>query len=139
MLGGSDDELLPLLHGRLAPHPLTVREYLGNSLNTEYYYLHARSYQRKAIFGIDEPSPTIRGTNRPISKNYIPHRNDACRDLKRVRALSTLERSYIQTFPKSFDFDIDNQTKTNLEQVIGNAVPVKLAEYIAVAIGKYLG
>lgn len=122
-----------------APRPLTVREYLGNSLNTEYYYRHARSYQRKAIFSVDEPSPTIRGTNRPISKNYIPHRNDACRDLKKVRALSTLERSYIQTFPKSFDFDTKNQTKTDLEQVIGNAVPVKLAEFIAVAIGKYLG
>ncbi|BAZ18762.1 DNA-cytosine methyltransferase (plasmid) [Calothrix sp. NIES-4071] len=139
VLGGADNALLSLLHEGLAPRPMTVRDYLGDSLGTEYYYRHARSYQRKAIFSIDEPSPTIRGTNRPISKNYIPHKNDACRDLRRVRALTTLERSYIQTFPSSFNFDIENQTKTDLEQVIGNAVPVKLGEYIAVAISKYLG
>ncbi|BDA71587.1 DNA-cytosine methyltransferase [Calothrix sp. PCC 7716] len=139
VLGGDDNELLSLLHGSLAPRPMTVRDYLGDSLGVEFYYRHARSYQRKAIFSIDEPSPTIRGTNRPISRNYTPHKNDACRNLKRVRPLTTLERSYIQTFPHEFNFDIKNQTKTDLEEAIGNAVPVKLAKYIAVAISKYLG
>lgn len=138
VLNGSDDELLSLLNEGLAPRPMSVRDYLGDSLGVEFYYRHARSYQRKAIFSIDEPSPTVRGTNRPISKNYIPHRNDVCRDLRKVRALTTLERSYIQTFPSSFNFDIENQTKTDLEQVIGNAVPVKLTEYVAIAISKYL-
>lgn len=58
VLGGSDDELLSLLHGSWAPVPMTVRDYLGNSLGVEFYYRHARSYQRKAIFSIDEPSPS---------------------------------------------------------------------------------
>ena len=38
------------------------------------------------------------------------------------------KRSYLQTFPKGFKF---NGTKTDLEQMIGNAVPVKLGEYVA--------
>lgn len=134
VLGDNDNELLSLLHKNLAPRPMTVRDYFSDSLGVEFYYRHARSYQRKAIFSIDEPSPTVRGTNRPISRNYIPHKNDACRDLKRVRPLTTLERSYIQTFPQEFNFDIENQTKTDLEEAIGNAVPVKLAEYVAMAI-----
>jgi DNA (cytosine-5)-methyltransferase 1 len=138
ILNGEDGVLLPYLNENLAPYPMTVKDYLGNSLSTEFYYRHARSYQRKAIFSIDEPSPTIRGTNRPISRNYIFHKNDACKNLNKVRVLSTLERSYIQTFPSSFNFDTRNQTKTDLEQIIGNAVPVKLAQYIALALAKYL-
>ena len=42
---------------------------------------------------------------------------------------------YIQTFPRSFKFV---GTKTEQEQMIGNAVPVKLAEYVARSIVKYL-
>ena len=50
-----------------------------------------------------------------------------------VRPLTTIERSLIQTFPSSFKF---KGTKTNLEQIIGNAVPVKLAQYVATGILK---
>jgi DNA (cytosine-5)-methyltransferase 1 len=42
-----------------------------------------------------------------------------------------LERSYIQTFPRDFKFE---GTKSNLNTMIGNAVPVKLAEYVARAL-----
>ena len=52
----------------------------------------------------------------------------------KVRALTVLERSYVQTFPKDFVFE---GSKTNLNQMIGNAVPVKLAEYVANAIMEY--
>ena len=55
-------------------------------------------------------------------------------ELTRIRPLTTIERSYIQTFPKDFKF---NGTKTNLEQMIGNAVPVKLAKFVAEAIKNY--
>ncbi|MHC5828042.1 MAG: DNA cytosine methyltransferase, partial [Nostoc sp.] len=47
----------------------------------------------------------------------------------------TIERSYLQTFPEAFIFE---GTKTDLEQMIGNAVPVKLAEYVAQSILEYL-
>ena len=42
----------------------------------------------------------------------------------------------IQTFPEDFDF---NGTKTNVEQMIGNAVPVNLGYYVADAIFRYSG
>lgn len=48
--------------------------------------------------------------------------------------MTTKERSYIQTFPESFVFE---GKKTDVEQVIGNAVPVKLAEYVANCILEY--
>ena len=46
----------------------------------------------------------------------------------------SIERSYIQTFPHNFIFE---GSKTDLEQMIGNAVPVKLAEYVARCIVQY--
>ncbi|WP_323374528.1 DNA cytosine methyltransferase [Nostoc commune] len=52
-----------------------------------------------------------------------------------MRPLTTIERSYLQTFPETFIFE---GTKTDLEQMIGNAVPVKLAEYVAQSILEYI-
>jgi DNA (cytosine-5)-methyltransferase 1 len=52
-----------------------------------------------------------------------------------LRPLTTRERSYIQTFPQDFIFE---GSKTDLEQMIGNAVPVKLAEYIAKCLLMYI-
>lgn len=49
---------------------MTIREYLGDEFGTEFYYRHPRSYARRGIFSIDEPSPTIRGVNRPIPGTY---------------------------------------------------------------------
>lgn len=127
-LSGKDNNLLPYLEKHLSTKPQTIRDYLGNSLGIEYYYRHPRSYQRRAIFSIDEPSPTIRGVNRPIPKNYQQHPGDVAPVTPDLRPLTTIERSYIQTFPKNFIF---TGSKTQLEQMIGNAVPVKLAEYVA--------
>jgi DNA (cytosine-5)-methyltransferase 1 len=45
-----------------------------------------------------------------------------------VRALTTRERAYLQTFPDDYKLE---GLKSNLEQLIGNAVPVKMAEFIA--------
>ena len=45
------------------------------------------------------------------------------------------ERSYLQTFPDNFIFA---GSKTDLEQMIGNAVPVKLAEYVAKCLLMYI-
>lgn len=118
-----------------AKKTMTVYDYLGYELGIEYYYRHPRSYARRAIFSIYEPSPTIRGVNRPIPKGYKKHRGDASDITENVRPLSTVERSYIQTFPKRFRL---KGTKTALEQMIGNAVPVKLAEYVANAVTEFL-
>lgn len=135
-LGGKQNTLVDLFKINLANKPMTVRDYLGDRLNLQYYYRHPRSYARRGIFSIDEPSPTIRGVNRPIPANYKLHSGDPQDiDIATVRPLTTIERSYIQTFPESFKFF---GTKTNLEQMIGNSVPVNLAHFVASTILKYV-
>ena len=114
---------------------MTVYDYLGKSLGIEHYYRHPRSYMRRGVFSIHEPSPTIRGVNRPIPKNYVKHSGDLVEIDHNLRPLTTIERSYIQTFPTDF---VLNGTKTDLEQVIGNAVPVKLGEFVANCINEYI-
>ena len=137
-LNGEDDELLAYINKNFANKPMSVRDYLGDSLGIEYYYRHPRTYARRGIFSIDEPSPTIRGVNRPIPKTYKLHKADASFLIEQDRPLTTIERSYIQTFSKDFDFDTENQSKTDLEQMIGNAVPVILGEYVANSIIEYI-
>ncbi|WP_009543216.1 DNA cytosine methyltransferase [Crocosphaera subtropica] len=129
-----DNTLIPYLKKNLSKKAMTVRDYLGDKLGIEYYYRHPRSYKRRGIFSIDEPSPTIRGVNRPIPKTYQKHPGDIVSLSSSVRPLTAQERSYLQTFPDTFIWE---GSKTNLEQMIGNAVPVKLAEYVANAILDY--
>lgn len=132
-VGGRD--LASYLDNNLSAESMTVRDHLGESLDIRHYYRHPRNYSRRAVFSIDEPSPTVRGVNRPIPKTYKTHPKDTSPISAGVRPLTTLERSYLQTFPKDFHFA---GSKTNLEQMIGNAVPVKQAEYIARCINAYI-
>ena len=103
------------LDSNLASQSMTVRDYLGDSLDIAHYYRHPRNYSRRAVFSIDEPSPTVRGVNRPIPKTYKTHPKDTAPISDKVRPLTTLERSYLQTFPKNFRF---TGSKTDLEQMI---------------------
>ena len=114
--------------------PMTIRDYLGDSLGINFYYRHPRSYSRRGVFSIDEPSPTVRGVNRPIPRGYVGHAGDAAPiNTPGLRPLTTKERSLIQTFPQEWELI---GAKSELEQIIGNAVPVKLAEFIGSAIKK---
>ena len=126
----ADGFAIDIIKSRLSEKQTTVRDYFGDSLPFEYYYRHPRNYNRRAVFSVDEPAPTMRGVNRPIPKGYPGHPNDACSlaDHPEIRALTTAERAKIQTFPDDFIF---TGSKTDVEQMIGNAVPVKLAEFIA--------
>jgi len=130
-LGGKDNELEYYLSKNQSKEEMTLFDYFENSLGLEFYYRHPRSYARRGIFSIHEPSPTVRGVNRPMPKTYKKHSGDRCEPSENVRALTTIERSYIQTFPKDFKF---TGTKTNLNQMIGNAVPVQLAKHVAQSI-----
>lgn len=134
-IGSTEDFLGIYLDKNLSSKPLTMREYFGDKLGTEFYYRHPWSYMRRAVYSIDEPSPTVRGVNRPIPNGYPGHHLDATRDLKKVRPLTTAERGKIQTFPENFKWV---GSKTNMEQMIGNAVPVKLAEFVANCLFEYL-
>ena len=135
-LGEQDDFMLKVLEERQSDKEMTIRDYMGNELDVDFYYRHPRSYARRGIFSIDEPSPTIRGVNRPMPAGYTLHHNDPVTTLEGIRPLTALERSMIQTFPKNFKF---LGTKTNLEQMIGNAVPVNLGKFVADSINSYLG
>ena len=134
-LGGKDGFLEEALDSNLAKKPMTLRDYFGNKLGVEHYYRHPRSYARRGVFSIDEPSPTVRGVNRPIPSGYLGHPGDTSPINPRIRPLTTKERSTIQTFPESFALV---GSKTEVEQIIGNAVPVKLAEYVATRLREYL-
>lgn len=131
----TDGFLNPYFAKNLSSKPMTLFDYFGKSLGVEYYYRHPRSYARRGVFSIYEPSPTIRGVNRPIPKGYPKHEGDPVEISDKVRPLTTKERSLIQTFPEDFIF---NGSKTDLEQIIGNAVPVKLGEYVANCINEYI-
>lgn len=135
VLNRADNELKEVVASRLGTKSTTLRDYFGNTLDFEFYYRHPRNYNRRAIFSIDEPSPTIRGVNRPVPKGYPGHPNDACELNDDIRALTTLERSLIQTFPPEYKWV---GSKTEIEQMIGNAVPVKLAEYVANTLNEYI-
>ena len=110
--------------------PMTVRDWFGDRLGVEHYYRHPRSYQRRGVFSIDEPSPTIRGVNRPIPLGYPGHKGDSA-PVTAARPLTTMERAEIQTFPQGFTWV---GSRTNIEQMIGNAVPVRLGKFIGDAV-----
>lgn len=135
-LGEKDGFMSDVLEKRQASKEMTISDYFGNQIDIKYYYRHPRSYARRGIFSIDEPSPTIRGVNRPMPSGYKLHPTDPVTSLDGIRPLTTLERSMIQTFPKDFKFI---GTKTAMEQMIGNAVPVNLAKYVGDSIMAYMG
>ena len=130
-LDGSHNTLESVYQSRLSNTPMTVRDYLPD-IDLDYYYRHPRNYARRGVYSVNEPSPTIRGVNRPIPPGYRKHKSDPV-DVNeaRVRPLTTKERARIQTFPEDFVF---LGPKTHQEQMIGNSVPVRLAEFVAEGI-----
>ncbi len=135
ILNEKHNVMASIVKKNISEEPMTIRDYLGNKLGVEYYYRHPRNYSRRGLFSIDEPSPTVRGVNRPVPLGYKKHQSDPLdATLANMRPLTTIERSYIQTFPENFEF---YGTKTDLEQMIGNAVPVNMAELIAKSIMEY--
>ena len=135
-LGAENDFMQETIREGFSDHEMSVAEYFGNKLDIKYYYRHPRSYVRRGIFSTDEPSATIRGVNRPMPKGYTLHPGDPVSSLEGIRPLTTRERSMIQTFPEDFSFE---GTKTDIEQMIGNAVPVNLGKFVADAIFRYSG
>lgn len=133
---GTKDGFLNLyLEEGLSAEPLTLRSFFGSSLGTDYYFRVPTNYGRRGVFSIDEPSVTIRAIDRPIPRGYLGHPEDPVPIGPKVRAFTVIERSYIQTFPESFKFE---GGKSNLNTMIGNAVPVKLAEHVARALLRYI-
>lgn len=135
-IASADGFLDKYLDAGLSSKPMSMYDYFGASLNTEYYFRVPTNYSRRGIFSIHEPCVTIRGIDRPIPKGYKGHPKDPVPLGDQVRALTVLERSYVQTFPKDFIFE---GNKSDLNTMIGNAVPVNLASYVGAALIKYAG
>ena len=115
----------------VATERLTLSRYMGDELSIQHYYRHPRNYSRRAVFSVDEPSPTVRGVNRPVPPNYKGNPLDSA-PAHSVRPLTAYERSRVQTFPKNWSWTREDvqRSKTNVEQLIGNAVPVNLAQFV---------
>ena len=133
-LNEKDDFLGNELDAALSDKPMSIHDYLGDKLGTEYYFRVPTNYTRRGVFSIYEPSMTIRAVDRPIPKGYKGNVNDSA-PLHMARCLTPKERSFIQTFPDSFNFI---GSKTDLQTMIGNAVPVNLAKYVGQALLRYL-
>ncbi|WP_300844812.1 DNA cytosine methyltransferase [uncultured Dubosiella sp.] len=134
ILGEDDGFWESAFKSHLSSKPMTLKDYFGESLGFEYYYRHPRNYSRRAVFSIYEPAPTMRGVNRPIPKGYKGHPGDPVPISQVSHALTTQDRAKIQTFPDSYDWI---GSKTDVEQMIGNAVPCGLAKYVGERIKEY--
>lgn len=134
-IDAKDGFLEQYLEKNLSKKPMTLRDYFGESLGTNYYFRVPTNYTRRGVFSIDEPSLTIRGVDRPIPPGYPGHPEDPVPIGPQVRAFTVLERSLIQTFPRTFIF---SGGKSDLNMMIGNAVPVKFAEFVAKALACYV-
>ena len=131
--GDKDGFLTDALVAGLSDRPMTMRDYFGDKLGIDYYFRVPVNYRRRGIFSVDEPCQTIRGVDRPIPPGYPGHPSDPVPMSEAIRILSVRERASVQTFPEDFQF---TGSKTDQNLMIGNAVPVKLAEYVARAIRK---
>lgn len=133
-LGEEDGFLEDSLQSGLADKPMSIRDYLGDKLGIDHYFRVPTNYNRRGVFSVDEPSMTIRAVDRPIPPGYKGNPKDSA-PVNEVRCLTPKERSYIQTFPESFDFF---GGKSDVNTMIGNAVPVNLAKYVASALACYI-
>lgn len=126
------ERFLRSVQSRLSSQPISVKDYLNQDIDVEYYYRHPRNYSRRSIFSVHEPSPTIRGVNRPVPPNYASNHLDPISPTS-TTALTSYERSRIQTFPKLWNWNAGNRNGA-VELQIGNAIPVQLASFVAKGI-----
>ena len=131
-INGSSSHFYESLNDRLSLERMTVKDYLRDEIDIEFYYRHPRNYSRRSVFSVHEPSPTVRGVNRPIPPGYAGNHLDSVPP-SCVRPLTTEERSRIQTFPANWNWNSRNRN-ANTELQLGNAVPVELATFVASGI-----
>ncbi len=134
-LGEDDQFLADYLTDWRTDQPLTIRGYLGDELGIQHYYRHPRHWGRRAIYSIDEPAATIRSTNRPIPPKYKSHPLDSA-PVKDAQLLTPIQRARLQTFSSKFQFDRD-LFQHEIDLMVANAVPVRLAECVGSAIGDF--
>lgn len=138
-----DNFLLESIFEAYGEEETSVRQYFTDHdipLNIDDFYRHPTTYSRRAVFSVDDASPTVRGVNRPKPPTYNHHEKDSVgeEELDNIRALTLRERATIQTFPNDFVFENLNIPNGDLEQMVGNAVPVLLAQFVAERLHNYM-
>lgn len=136
-LNASDGFLSDYISKSTGETETTMHSYFGNTLGFEHYYVQPLNYGLRAVFSIDAPCPTIMGVNVPrVAPCYKGHKNDSIPyTTPGLRPLTTLERAQVQTFPDDF---IWTAGTTATDRMIGNAVPVLLAEFVARALAHHI-
>lgn len=142
-LNRRDNFLLEYIFEAYIGEPISVAQYFADNnfpLGIHAYYRHPTTYHRRAIFSVNEVAPTIRGVNRPRPATYALHENDAVAqaDVADINKLTLRQRATIQTFPQDFIFENQNIALCDLEQMVGNAVPVCLAQFVATCLQRYI-
>lgn len=122
--------------------PRSVREFFadqGYAPDTDHYFEQPRNRRSRGVFSFDEPALTIIGSGRTDGKipdtYYNPRRRLDSAPTDKARPLRPAERGMIQSFPIEFNWI---GKAREIHQMIGNAVPVKLAEAIGRAIMEYV-
>ncbi len=122
---------------------ITVADYFANNnieLDRTAYYRHPTTYSRRAIFATNEVAPTVRGVNRPKPSTYSHHSKDAvpADQMEGITQLTLRQRATIQTFPQNYQFENLQISRCDLEQMVGNAVPVELAHFVGDRLQNYI-
>ena len=119
-----------------AEKPLTVRDYMGDKIDYDFYYRHPRNYHRRAVYSVDEPAATVRGTSmRGVAPSFPGHPSDAAPVHAQMHVMSLRELARVQTFPDTFIFD---GKQTAIGQMLGNSVPVNLAKFVATVLKRFI-
>ena len=142
-MNAPDDFLTERIFQHYIGEEITVADYFAHNnliLDIDAYYRHPTTYSRRAIFSTNEVAPTIRGVNRPKPATYQHHDKDAVPEnlMEGITHLTLRQRATIQTFPQNFRFENLPISRCDLEQMVGNAVPVELAHFVANRLQEYI-
>ncbi|AMS45482.1 hypothetical protein FHS67_005030 [Aminobacter aminovorans] len=74
--GERDGFLEVALRKAASPDPMPLRSLFGDQIGN-HVYNHPRAPDRRGVWSVDEPNPTIRNARRPQPTAYEPHRNDS--------------------------------------------------------------
>ena len=111
-----------------ASQPLSMRQYFeeaGHPLKFDVFY-RSQQFDRKSVFSVDAPSPTIVGQDEPPNKRTVENEFD-CGDFRTAPMLTMRQRAMVQTFPPDYKWP---DSKRIANKLIGNALPPNLAEAI---------
>lgn len=74
--GERDGFLLGSIQQAATPEQMPLRAMFGDLMGN-HFYSHPRAADRRGVWSVDGPSPTIRNARRPQPASYEPHPNDS--------------------------------------------------------------